>query len=347
MLTFSKGIARFVVSQFLGYFRRLFLSWSLFCAVFLTIIPAVVLPSFVFEIANNVWPGSYNALFRDTAGAVLLKFWVFFLKNLEGNIWYTVSVFLLVFPLTAALFERITQNRKAVGFFYKKYLFWISVLNIISIGLTLLFTKGSYGGKVYPFLASMIFFLLMSFAGRVLYTLSSFLRVKNVNELGIAIFTEGTILMHENAKGHNREEIVRQVIEGEASVMQYEKYIPIGDAVEKIKKWAGQGAEISYITSRIKFSEVRQIKAVLQRNGFPEGKLYYRIGGETYQDVGERVRPDVLIEDDCESVGGKMEMIWPNMSEEAKAEVKSVVVREFEGIDHLPDNSFHLLYEAR
>lgn len=47
--------------------------------------------------------------------------------------------------------------------------------------------------------------------------------------------------------------------------------------------------------------------------------------------------PDVLIEDDCESIGGEKEMVYPHIKPELRTKIKSIVVEEFEGIDHLPD----------
>ena len=46
--------------------------------------------------------------------------------------------------------------------------------------------------------------------------------------------------------------------------------------------------------------------------------------------------PDVLIEDDCESIGGTKEMTYPNMSNVAKQKIHSIVIKEFEGINNLP-----------
>jgi len=54
--------------------------------------------------------------------------------------------------------------------------------------------------------------------------------------------------------------------------------------------------------------------------------------------VAERVMPDILIEDDCESIGGESEMIYPHIREDLKQKIKSIVVKEFQGIDHLPDS---------
>jgi len=45
-----------------------------------------------------------------------------------------------------------------------------------------------------------------------------------------------------------------------------------------------------------------------------------------------------LIEDDCESIGGMEEMTIINIKPDLKKKIKSVVVKEFEGIDHLPDD---------
>jgi hypothetical protein len=43
----------------------------------------------------------------------------------------------------------------------------------------------------------------------------------------IAIFTEGTIIMHASAVGHSRQEVVDQVVEGEQSVKDFSHYVPI------------------------------------------------------------------------------------------------------------------------
>ena len=147
--------------------------------------------------------------------------------------------------------------------------------------------------------------------------------------------------MHRNAVGHSRKQIVQQVIDKEPSVKQYAEYIPIGWAVEKLRQWKEQGATLIYITSR-KGDAIGLVRQVLQRYGFPDGKLESRSEGEEYKDVAERVMPDVLIEDDCESIGGESEMVYPNMRSELKPKIKSVVVKEFEGIDHLA-NDPHIL----
>ena len=47
---------------------------------------------------------------------------------------------------------------------------------------------------------------------------------------------------------------------------------------------------------------------------------------------------DVLIEDDCESIGGQAEMTITYVSPEKKKQIKSIPVPEFGGIDHLPDD---------
>jgi predicted nucleic acid-binding Zn ribbon protein len=156
-------------------------------------------------------------------------------------------------------------------------------------------------------------------------------------ELKIMIFTEGTILMHKSAIGCSREKAVAQVMTGEPSVGKYSEYVPIGGAVEKIKSWVANGATIIYLTSR-KGEEVKEIKSVLDRYNFSDGQLESRQECEEYKDVVERIAPDVLIEDDCESVGGASEMCHPNLRSNFQSEIKSIVVKEFEGIDCLSEN---------
>lgn len=154
----------------------------------------------------------------------------------------------------------------------------------------------------------------------------------------ILIFTEGTILMHKNAVGHARSTIVRQVMEQESSVKNYAEYVPVGNAVDKIQKWQEQSGEIVYLTSRRTDKEINDIRVVLKKYNFPAGVLEFRQEGEEYKNVAERVMPDILIEDDCESIGGEKEMTYPHIAQRVKEKIKSVVVKEFEGIDHLPDD---------
>lgn len=161
--------------------------------------------------------------------------------------------------------------------------------------------------------------------------------MKNKN-MKITIFTEGTILMHESAIGHSRDEIVRQVINHYPAVKNYATYIPVANAAGKIQKWADQSAQVAYITSRREQKEIDEIQNVLDRNGFPKGPLEYRKANEEYKDVAERIMPDILIEDDCESIGGEKEMTYPHIKSEIKVMIKSIIVKEFGGIDYLPDD---------
>lgn len=153
----------------------------------------------------------------------------------------------------------------------------------------------------------------------------------------ILIFTEGTVLMHKNGVGKTRKERVKQVIEKDQSVNQYDTYVPIGNAVEKLQKWKLEGAEIIYLTSRTKQIEVDQIQKVLTQWKFPEGKLFSRGIREEYKDIAEKIAPDIVVEDDCESIGGKDNMVITHLSQKAKKIIHPIIIEEFGGIDDAPD----------
>lgn len=152
----------------------------------------------------------------------------------------------------------------------------------------------------------------------------------------ILVFTEGTILMHKNAAGYSREEIVKQVQDKELSVKDYFSYIPVGNSPKKLTKWKKQGAEILYITSRRKPEQIKDVKNVLKRHKFPDGKLLFRKDGEEYKDVAERIIPDIFIEDNCESIG-ENEITINHVRPTIRKKIKSILVKEFDGINHLPD----------
>lgn len=166
----------------------------------------------------------------------------------------------------------------------------------------------------------------------------------------ILVFLQGTTIMHKNAEGKTREEIINQVINEEKSIRDFANYIPIGNAPQKLQKWVFQRAEICYLSALTKSKKGRGDEIVgeegfeaerniLEKYNFPKGDIYHREENEDYKDVIERMRPlpDIIIEDDCESIGGKKEMVYPHLKPELKSKIKSVPVREFGGIDYLPD----------
>lgn len=158
----------------------------------------------------------------------------------------------------------------------------------------------------------------------------------------ILIFLHGTLIMHKSAEGKTREERVKQVVDGDPFVHDYTSYIPVGNAVEKLKSWQAQGAEILYLSSHEIAEDVEKDKIVLEKYNFPKGQIFYRQNGETYKDIAEKIIPDVLIEDDCESIGGEKEMTITFVKSEIKQKIKSIVVKEFSGIDNLPNNISNL-----
>lgn len=137
----------------------------------------------------------------------------------------------------------------------------------------------------------------------------------------IMIFVEGTILEPKSI----------------FSIYNHKSYQPIGKAVQIINGWWKQGANILYCTSR-RGKGAREMAELLQRFGFQGSALHAREKGEKYKNIVEDVRPNILIEDDCKSIGGAWQMCITHISEEIKDQIKSVVVREFKGIDHLPQD---------
>jgi hypothetical protein len=159
----------------------------------------------------------------------------------------------------------------------------------------------------------------------------------------IMVFLHGTAIMHKNAAGRKREDRVQQVSDGDESLHDFASYVPIDNAVTKLQRWHQQGAKIVYLSSHRKHEDIEKDKLVLQKHGFPDGQVFSRQQEEQYKDVAERVLPDILIEDDCESIGGEKEMTYPHINPGLKVKIKSIVVKEFGGIDHLPDDVAALL----
>lgn len=152
------------------------------------------------------------------------------------------------------------------------------------------------------------------------------LNTKEHADLTIMIFVEGTILKPKTW----------------LSLYSHNSYVPIGNAVNIINSWQQQGANIIYCTSR-KSKHADNIADNLKKHGFSGAYLVARELKESYAELVEAVQPDVLIEDDCKSIGGAWQMCITKVNSELKRKIKSVIVPEFKGIDNLSVNIEHLL----
>jgi hypothetical protein len=159
----------------------------------------------------------------------------------------------------------------------------------------------------------------------------------------LLVFLHGTAVMHPGAIGRTREERVAQARTGEEpGLRDYGAYVPVGNAPAQLRRWREQGARIDYLSSHRNAGDVAKDVSVLQKHGFPEGRVLAREAGASYGEVAGRILPDVLIEDDCESIGAE-EITYPQIRPELRARIKSIIVPEFGGIDHLPDSLQALL----
>ncbi|HUS85242.1 MAG: hypothetical protein MUO58_00975 [Anaerolineales bacterium] len=154
----------------------------------------------------------------------------------------------------------------------------------------------------------------------------------------IMVFLHGTTIMHRSAISRSRIDRVRQVLENEEPVHDFSSYVPVGGSPQKVQSWTAQGAEVVYLSSHRRPEDIEKDRSVLKAHQFPEGEICFRKSLESYADIAEKVLPDILIEDDCQSIGGEAEMTYPHISAAKQTLIKHIVVREFEGIDHLPDD---------
>lgn len=136
---------------------------------------------------------------------------------------------------------------------------------------------------------------------------------------------------------------MQQVRDDDESVRDFASYVPIGDAPRKIGSWNHFGAQVCYLSSHTDAADVEKDRFVLERFGFPTAPILFRQGGATYETIVAGLDSEVLVEDDCESIGGEKHMVYPNLSQDRKRRIVSIVVKEFAGIDHLPDDPSQLL----
>lgn len=111
-------------------------------------------------------------------------------------------------------------------------------------------------------------------------------------------------------------------------------YKPIGNAVEIVNAWHDNGHDI-YLCSYVRRARYNFIKSIIDFYGMKYTEILCRSNGEQYSQIVERVRPDILIEDDCRSIGGQREWCITNVKEEFKSNIQSIIVPEFGGIDSI------------
>ena len=157
------------------------------------------------------------------------------------------------------------------------------------------------------------------------------------------MFLHGTAIMHAGAAGVERRERVRQVRQRHPSVQDFASYVPTPGAAEKLAGWERHGAILIYLSSHRRPDDIRADESVIRRHGFPAGPVHGRREGEDYGPLVERLGLDVLVEDDCESIGGAAHMCAAQLSTSGRQSVRCVVLPEFSGLAGLPEDPAELL----
>ena len=159
----------------------------------------------------------------------------------------------------------------------------------------------------------------------------------------VGVFLHGTAIMHAAAASVPRRERIEQVRLGEPSVADFGAYIATPHAAGKLAAWRERGAVIVYLSSHRRAADLSADEAVIRRAGFPDGPVHARRDGEDYGALAGRLELDVLVEDDCESIGGAGQTCAARLSPDARRRIRCVLVPEFAGLGDLPDDPRVLL----
>lgn len=119
--------------------------------------------------------------------------------------------------------------------------------------------------------------------------------------------------------------------------------IPTPGTAEKLAAWARHGATIVYLSSHRHPDGIRADESVIRRYGFPAGPVHGRGQGEDYGPLAEQLGLDVLVEDDCESIGGTAQTCAGQLSPTGRQSIRCIVLPEFSGLAALPDDPAKLL----
>ncbi len=159
----------------------------------------------------------------------------------------------------------------------------------------------------------------------------------------VGVFLHGTAIMHAAAAGVERNERVQQVRRRDPSVRDFASYVPTPGTAEKLAAWERHGAILIYLSSHRRQDDIRADESVIRRHGFPAVPVHGRQEGEDYGPLVDRLGLDVLVEDDCESIGGAAQTCAAQMSPAGRQSVRCVVLPEFSGLADLPSNPAELL----
>jgi hypothetical protein len=114
-------------------------------------------------------------------------------------------------------------------------------------------------------------------------------------------------------------------------VLLDESKAPIKNAVEKINKWVEQGAEILYLTTAVKFTEVKAAKDAVKNANFPGDTVQARREGESFREVLDGLKPNVFIE--LENIEELISVKLP-----ADSAIFTIVVKSGDGLELLPES---------
>jgi hypothetical protein len=159
----------------------------------------------------------------------------------------------------------------------------------------------------------------------------------------VGVFLHGTAIMHAAAARVDRGERVQQVLRHDPSVADFASYVPTPGTAAKLAAWARRGTTIVYLSSHRHRDGIRADESVIRRYGFPAGPVHGRQEGEDYGALVTRLALDLLVEDDCQSIGGATQTCAAQLSAAAAQSIRCVVLPEFLGLAGLPDDPAELL----
>jgi len=164
---------------FRGYFRNLFMSWSLFWGFFMLFLCFIMIPWFIFQIIDIFSKGFYNNISNFLYNLSISKIIYPYLQNYTETLKESVSWFLfLILPLivfiTQYIFKKSYENLEHK--FVKKYFLIITpvviVILILSLYLSSFRTNYPLSSSIIGTLVFFIIFSIGSFVAYLFYIFS-------------------------------------------------------------------------------------------------------------------------------------------------------------------------------
>lgn len=230
----AAGRGAVLMNYILGYFRNMFLSWSLAIACFLFIVPLILVPSLVLQLIKIVIPSIEVGIEQTFLYEALSNFFVAVFKNWKGSIEAAVFWILIALPFASFILSYTSRRFDGLKKNYDKFLYYLGWINIACLIFIAILSASPMGQKISSIIGVTAFYIGASWFGRMFFALYQHLRVR---EGGVG---KRVVIIHQWMAGPEGD--WRPWLKSELERLGYQVLVPQMPDMDApvIEKWVGE-----------------------------------------------------------------------------------------------------------